>query len=254
MKVLVRRDYNGIGDWLMALACLKMLNRQRPDVEAYVQFETKTRLPHIVPQAFAESDVRLTVGVPTGEYKLAHNLVYRKWPPDSYLESMVHNLNDLCGLDVRYEHGVYPRFSGADRWDGGYVALISQGKRIARGGKEWGFANFTQLARHLKRHARVVQIGSRFDKPIPSADQRFLGSPFREMARALAGASVFVGIENGMMVLAGFLGVPQVTVYDGWAMGVRSDYPVQTKLLSRVEPDQVAETVIKQLGDVSAAA
>jgi hypothetical protein len=48
----ITRPYNGIGDWLFCLAVLKYVNRQRPDIDVYMDFQHVRvgRLPGIVPQ------------------------------------------------------------------------------------------------------------------------------------------------------------------------------------------------------------
>ena len=253
-SLTLSRPWDGIGDWLFCLAVLKYVNRQRPDVECFVDFRAlrvRAGLPPFVQQVFEDSDVRFSHGVgPAGTMVTADSLVYRKWPPDLYLESTVHHLNDQTGLDIKYEHGVYPRFrSGRARANGdGYVVMIGQGKRRERFRKEWGFANFSALAAHLARAGvTVIQIGKASDSRLPTAKKQVMGAHARDVVGILSGARAFIGIENGMMVLAGYLGVPQITIYDGASHPVRTNFDGQAKLVDRIEPREAAERTIQWL-------
>lgn len=228
----------------MALACLKFVNRQRPDVRCFVDFAAARNLPSLIPEAFEASDVYYAPGKPAGEptWATRDSLVYRKWPPVSYIESMLVHLNDQTGLGLEFEPGVYPSWH-AKREPRDYVVLISQGKRRARQLKEWGCDNFQALATLLTRAGYdVVQIGARIDMPLRDVSRHVLGQKFVDVLQVLARARGFIGIENGMMVLAGFLGVPQITIYDGdkgvMARAPRCVFPHQVQLVGRTEPDE----------------
>jgi hypothetical protein len=249
-RVWVHRPYQGLGDWLFVLAVFKLANQQRPDVELWATH----RLPHGFPaQAFHCSDVVWKSGRPPAPFAEAADLIYRKWPPDNYIESTVHNLNDLTGLAIEYKRGVYPTFRGAERKPGDYVVMIGHGKKRERGGWEWGHRNFDQLAHVLARRYQIVQIGAAGDHPLVDAKVRMFGARFRNVAAMLAGAKAFVGIENGLTVLAGYLGVPQVTFYDGYQLDEpyprprRLDFDGQEKIQERIEPPEAAERVMAWL-------
>lgn len=248
------RPWDGIGDWLFCLAVLKYVNRQRPEIPVFVEFaahRSRAGLPPLVRQLYEDSDVTWTAstGAPAGTLATRDSLVYRARPPESYLASTVEHLNQQTGLGVRYEPGVFPAFRGASPARGGYVCLIGQGKRRDRIGKEWGFVNFSGLARDLRhRGVELVQVGRASDPHLPGVSRRFLGGSGRDLVRLLSGARAFVGIENGIMVLAGFLGVPQVTIYDGYVLNAtRTDFPGQAKLLERIEPPEAGARIFSWL-------
>ncbi len=246
--ITIWRPFNGIGDWLMALACVKYVNRQRPDVQVFVDWQNVKvgKLPPLIPQLFLCSDAKFIPGRgPVTDPLTTDSLVYRKWPPDSFIESMVCHLNEQTGLGIRYEPGVHPYFGARHDPRGNYIAMIGHGKkRGARIGKDWGFENFSMLAELLRaRGFDVVQIGAPLDQQIPAATDRLLGCDAKEVVKTLAGARAFVGIENGITVLAGFIGVPQFTVYDGHGCPTRMDFEAQIKILERIEPYDVCERV-----------
>lgn len=250
-SVTVTRPWDGIGDWLFCLAVLKMVNRQRPDVKLYVDFRAmrvRAGLPPLVRQLYDESDVRYHAGMgPPGTMTTADSLVYRKFPPVLYLESTVAHLNDQTGLGIRYEPGVYPTFRSAARAPkrGDYVVMVSQGKRRDRFRKEWGFANLHALGQRLaKAGVHLVQLGRAGDAHLTGVRSRVLGAHATDVVALLAGARAFVGLENGLSVLAGYLGTPQVTIYDGSSTPERLDFAGQAKITRRIEPPEAAAEIL----------
>jgi ADP-heptose:LPS heptosyltransferase len=243
LKVTILRPFNGIGDWLFALGCIKYVNRQRPDVEIHCAFHKARQLPTIVPELFRLSDARYSEGFPDDSTPTHDSLVYRKRPPELFLESTLQHLNDQTGLGVRYEHGVYPSFNAVPE-SRGHIAMIGHGKKRIRAGKEWGFENFSELACLLLDSGyEVVQIGADNDWRLPRASSHVMGASADKVLSALVGARLFIGIENGMMVLAGYLGIPQITIYDGNGYPTRVDFDKQLKLTGKTDPDEVMEVV-----------
>lgn len=248
--VVLTRPYNGIGDWLFCLAVLKLVNRQRPDVPLYVDFsQAHPPVPRLVPEAFELSDVVYTRGRPGGAARVTRDsLVYRKYPPANYIESTLHHLNDQTGLDVKFEPGVYPDFG--IKWEPGgkYVVMIAHGKRRERHRKEWGYANLDALATRLVAAGyRVIQIGGAGDRKLRAASDHYLGRPFIEVAPVLANARAYVGLENGIAVLAGFLGVPELVIYDGHSWPDRLEFERLAKIPERIEVPAAAERVLQWL-------
>lgn len=248
------RPWDGIGDWLFALAVLKFVNRQRPDVALHVDFSARRAragLPPLVRQLYDQSDVAFTpTPGPPGGMVTADSLVYRAYPPANYIESTVLHLNAQTGLGIRYEPGVYPVFRAAATvaQRGDYVVMVSQGKRRDRFRKEWGYANFHALALRLSRlGVPVVQLGKPSDAHLTGVRHRVLGAHAGDVVRLLSGARAFVGIENGLMVLAGYLGVPQVTIYDGAPNVDRTNFAGQAKIAARIEPPEAAAVISKWL-------
>lgn len=249
----MQRPWDGIGDWLFCLAVLKYVNRQRPGLPCFVDFSARrvrAGLPQVVRQLYEDSDVQYRPGIgPAGTLTTADSLVYRKWPPELYLESTVEHLNDQTGLGIRYEPGIYPKFRSARSGPrGDHVVMVSQGKRRDRYLKEWGFVNFHALARMLARRGlRIVQIGRASDPHLQNVGHRCLGAHASDVVRLLSSARAFIGLENGIMVLAGYLGVPQVTIYDGASNPSRCNFEGQAKLTKKIEPPEAADRIFQWL-------
>lgn len=247
------RPYNGIGDWLFCLAVLKLVNRQRPDIPIYVDFTVKggLTLPRLVPEAFEASDVIYTAGRPVGPALFTNDsLVYRAYPPANYVESTVLHLNQQTGLNIEFEPDVLP--SWGIQWEppgSDYIVMISHGKRRDRHAKEWGYKNLDRLADMLASAGhKIIQVGSAHDGYLNAARDRYLGRPFHEVAPLLANARAYIGLENGIAVLAGWLGVPTCVIYDGHSWPDRLEAPRLCKIPERIEPGPAFERINTWLG------
>jgi ADP-heptose:LPS heptosyltransferase len=248
IRLLLTRNYSGFGDWLMSLAVMKMVERQRPDVEIHVSFSTIGEpLQSIVPEAFRASNLRFRVGVPSKIHLSTGHFVYRRRNSTHYIADMVEVLNERTGLGIVYEPESYPRFRYPAPRSQQYVALVSHGKGGGGMRKDWGPGNFGRLAELLADRVDLIQIGAQGDAPLRAASERYLGGPFYEAASVIAGAQLFVGIENGLMVLAGFLGCPQATIYCDTGRPERLTFANHLQIRERATPESVAERVLAQL-------
>ncbi|HZF28699.1 MAG TPA: hypothetical protein VE907_06260 [Gammaproteobacteria bacterium] len=228
MRILVQRRADGVGDWLFMLACIKHYNAQASDVMFYVDFELRARsnvdrsLPPIIRQAFEASDVTWyraddLAGI---EFDLViPHVVYKIREDVPYLESMLANLVSQIGRDVRYNPELLPRFIFPELADRPrkYMVTVSQGKRETAH-KDWQRSRFAELTYEIsKRGVDVVHLGLTGDARLTYATRAFMGCSFDTVAGALAGAGLFVGLENGLAVLASWLGIPTVVLYMGGA-------------------------------------
>jgi len=248
-RAFLHRRYQGFGDWLFALAVAKMVNRQHPNVRIHAVHRATTGLQA---QAWRHSDVRWTPSKPQQPYTEVFELIYRKWPPNDYIESSVANWNDLTPWPLEYEPGLFPAFCGGKRWHGrgDYGVMVGHGKMTERGGREWGYPNWNTICTDLtKRVGPMVQIGHSVARPLRHARTRHLGRSFPEVVDILCGARFYLGPENGIMVLAGYLGVPQITIYDGHQVEEphnrcgRSSFDNHLKVAQRIEPPEALEEI-----------
>lgn len=251
-QAYVHRRYQGFGDWLFALAVCKMVNRQRPDVELVVHHRLRNGLPA---QAWRVSDVRYRSARPSRrDFCDVYELIYRKWPPNGYIESTVANWNDLTPWPIEYEPGVYPEFRNTPpRSNGGFALMVGHSKMTERGNREWGHVNWRALATDLSRTMPVIQVGAARDLHLPNVSARYLGDTFVQLVRLMRSCRFYCGPENGLTVLAGYLGVPQVTMYDGHQVdppfnrAERLDFADHLKIERPVEPPEAYEEVMTWL-------
>jgi hypothetical protein len=247
VKVHLYRGYQGLGDYLIALAALSIVQRQRPDIELWCTFRDPRGIAR---GAFEASNLRYGDGMPEGKRADVFDLIYRRLPPPCFIESTVMDFTDHTGVPIAHEPGVYPDF-GVRRHHGkgGYLVMMGHGLRRERRGKEWGCMNWQRLAHLLAPHYSIRQVGRCGDHVLAAARSIVLGRPFVEVADLLCGARAFIGLESGLMMLAGFLGVPQITIYDGGGNPDRSTFGGQRQLKLRdpIEPPQAAAAIMEYL-------
>src|SRR3972149_4160743 len=106
-RAYLHRRYQGFCDWLFALAVAKMVNRQRPQVRVHA---VHREVGGFQAQAWKASDVQWAPSKPQHPYTEVYELIYRKWPPNNYIESAVANWNDLTPWPIVYDPGPFATF------------------------------------------------------------------------------------------------------------------------------------------------
>lgn len=109
------------------------------------------------------------------------------------------------------------------RFEFPYIAISPVGKTsFSANRKEWGFENFKKLIRLFKDY-RFIQIGLPKDPLLPNAvDAR--GFLIRETAAVIFNATLFIGLEGGLMHLAKAIGTPSAIIYGGYIRPETSGY------------------------------
>lgn len=248
MRVQIARHHNGIGDWLFCLAALRWLRSQHPDVELIIDFRNA---PRVVQEAFAASDLvyedarettaRADVSIP--------HLVYPMKSNEPYMTGIARGLSEAVARRIEPDNTDLPfrqlqRVSPLAR----VLSMVGHGKGVRRGGKEWGRENFAELAEEFVAHGfEIRQVGGPRDFVIPGV-AHYLGCSFVALAGILLSARAFVGLENGLMVLAGFLRVPMVTIYDGAPGADRVAFEQHLKIREPVSPSEALERITTWLG------
>jgi hypothetical protein len=223
VKLLLRRHGDGIGDWFLMLQAMKHVNVQHPGVELYVDFTLEPRgrrkprdLSPLVREAFEASDVRwkpITSGV-LGCVTVPH-LVYGRTEARPYAEGMVAALAEAASLELVYDVRCRPCFTLPEMECFPYFALGTQSKPD-NAFKNWGIENFQRLSRRIvvELGHRVIQVGARDEYRLTGfAVGARLGGSFATVASLIGQARAFIGLENGLAVLANFLGVPHFIAY-----------------------------------------
>lgn len=247
MRLQIARHHNGVGDWIMVLAALRWLRKQHPDVELVIDFRNA---PHIVQEAFAASDLifedaRTCTDRP--DVSIGH-LVYPLRGAEPYMTGIARMLSDVTGRRIEPDRNDLP-FAKIARPvpDARAFSIVGHGKGITRGGKEWGRENFTALSvLLLELGYELRQVGGARDFPLPGA-AHCLGGTFAAAASLLLSTRAFIGIENGLMVLAGFLRMPLVTIYDGAPGAERIDFDRHLKITPHASPRAVLNEITQWL-------
>lgn len=247
MRVAIARHHNGIGDWLFCLATLRWLRTQHPDVELIIDFRNA---PRIVQEAFGASDLiyeDVRLATDRADVSIPH-LVYEFRSREPYLHGLARALGDAIGRHIEPDRNDLP-FAHVQRVNPRpkMLTTVGHGKGIKRGGKEWGRQNFVELAAQLGDAGfEIHQLGGPRDFEIPGVAHH-LGCTFPALAGLLVSARAFIGLENGLMVLAGFLRVPMVTIYDGAPGADRVDFDHHLKIREAISPIAALERITQWL-------
>ena len=254
-KLLAYRKFDGLGDLVMAMSVLKMVNQQYPDIDINVYVDepvdssdefssikllnTSNYAQHRFLQGIYDVidnvDVKLTRVSLDGncpdeyDYFTGH-MVYPypfpyyepgKAPEDAHcIQGMVNNFNKETKLDLKYDKKVLAQFTDIIpfSYHKPYVVMPSCGryeKRENDDSKSWGYDNYNELAKRLKEHYSIIQIGSP-DQPIMhDVDCVVLGAPLKHVLGIMKGAEFYVGEINGLVHLAGHHGILTYAIYCG---------------------------------------
>ena len=244
-KLLAYRINDGLGDWIMAMSVLKMVNLQYPNIaiEIYALREwtddnhRQMRFINRVYDIIDNVDVNCTRVLYSGGYYdyIVKHMIYpefrREWHkrypvvPKDYVKNhlihgMVKQFNKETRLDLKYDENVLARYKNIVPFGGKkpYVVMPSSGRNDKREGqdtKSWGTGNYKKLAKRLKDHYYIIQIGSDDQPIIKDADQIIVDQPFSEVLGVMEGAEFYVGEINGLVHLAGHHGIKTYAIYCG---------------------------------------
>ena len=241
-KLLAYRKNDGLGDWIMAMSVLKMVNQQYPDIDIDVYVEEKTQksnsgqaptLLQVVYDIIDNVDVKLTrvLKVNPDDYDYYTEDMIYPYPLPCYeliktfegehcIQGMVNNFNEETNLDLKYDKKVLAQFTDIVPFSyyKPYVVMPSCGrleKREYHDSKSWGYDNYNELAKRLREHYSIIQIGSIDQSMLHDADCVILGSPLKHVLGIMKGAEFYVGEINGLVHLAGHHGILAYAIYCG---------------------------------------
>ena len=242
-KLLAYRKSDGLGDWVMAMSVLKMVNQQYPDIDIDVCVEVEDLFDSMNPSDYAKHrflqgmydvidnvDVKLTrvskANPNDYDYYTGH-MVY-PYPFPHYetsadvhcIQGMVNKFNEETKLDLKYDKKILAQFTDIVpfSYHKPYVVMPSCGryeKRVGDDTKSWGYDNYNELAKSLKEHYSIIQIGSTDQPMIDNVDCVILGSPLKHVLGIMKGAEFYVGEINGLVHLAGHHGILAYAIYCG---------------------------------------
>ena len=244
-KLLAYRKNDGLGDWIMAMSVLKMVNLQYPDIDIEVYADRRktddnhrqTRFIQGVHDIIDNVDVNCTRVLHYGgvyDYIVRH-MIYPefqiKWheqypvvPKDYIKNHLIHGMvkmfNESTRLDLKYDKRVLAKYKNIVPFGGQkpYVVIPSCGRNDRHKGqntKSWGIDNYKELAKRLKEHYYIIQIGSNDQPVIKDADQIILDQSFSEVLGIMKEAEFYVGEINGLVHLTGHHGIKTYAIYCG---------------------------------------
>ena len=256
-KLLIYRNCIGLGDWIMMMSLIKMLNIQFPDIEVHLNMSAKGEsVPNIIKQVAEGFDARIDKFVdilkPEDEkgydYKSGH-LVYDRKLERHLIEGMVKNFYENTKINLKYDPSVLsqyqPKVIPKLLLPKEYILMPSCGGQRNFLGKEWGFERFNKLAELLSRDIAIVQTGNHSDPILKSAGYKYLGVAPWILHCLMVRSKFFIGIVNGLCHFAGHHRIRQFTIYFGREKFEWSKYENQTQLDGNKTPEEIYE-IIKQ--------
>lgn len=250
LNLLLGRKFWGLGDWIMCMSVVRMINRQRPDINVHFNV---TYIPSLMVEVLHSFNVSLTpVCMPTrSNYgMIVDHLVYRAPYTDKHLiANMLDVLNDQFKLGLQYnisQHAQYvlvPPEGLTQLTD--YILMSSVGASNSAH-KEWGAHRFDELAGLLKAAGiPVIQIGLKGDPLLANATERYFQLSLADLAALVKGSRYVVSLENGLSHLAGHMRHRCCTLYlHRGTRPVHTWYPNQMALAGDVmEPQYVFDTL-----------
>lgn len=233
-RLLAYRKYMGLGDWIMAMSVLKMVNRQYPDIDIYVNMHARnagdknaipTRLSPLIEEIIDKFDVDIFNHVyyscPEREAKefeyISGHMVYEK-KGKFFIESMVEEFNRNTGLALKYEldlYSTYNRIIDAPIRPGEYALIQACSKKKCWNAcaKDFGYLNMSVISRKLQRHINVIQIGLEGDPILPGVVGTYFSTDLETLHNLMAHSKGFIGLDGGLGVYAGVHQLPHYIIY-----------------------------------------
>lgn len=269
-SLLAYRRYAGIGDWLMMMTVLKMVNQQRPDIDIYLNMKAKNAqkhrniakdLPKIAEEMIRGVDVKIKdfacYDEPTNhvmDYDLKSGfMTYHKADGIGFIESMVNKLNRNSGLNIRYDPNVYAQYQDdylAPDTEEKFVLVQSCSKKRNRdkSWKDFGFNNMQVIVDSIKNKVKVFQIGVHVDFLLKGVHERFLSVTMGKLHNLMKNCVAFIGLDGFLGVYAAHHGVKQYIIYSGRFNLAWTAFPCRTQINGKAyNADQVGGFLSKEL-------
>lgn len=251
--LLAYRSWSGLGDWIMAMTVLKMVNQQFPNIDIYLNLVARNKfknmlpdyLPSVVEEVARGFDVKIEDYVyyiiperAASEYTYnSGHMTYSKDGKD-FIENMVAKFRFDSGIELEYDPNTYAQYIKGDKYDNTfdqfkpYVLLQSCSKRRCekREGKDFGFSNMEKITnRLLNSNINVIQIGQNTDYVIPNIPS-FLSVNLDTLHKLMVNSEGFIGMDGGLGVYASHHNVPQYIIYENKSMFSWTDFPHRNQL------------------------
>lgn len=258
--MLIYRDYDGLGDWIMAMSVIKMVNLTYPNINVYVRHTLKNRgaLPYLIRQIINGFDCKIHATVYNNsdrkfDYVSGH-LVYRRNERNHFVRGMIDVLNERTRLSIDFDSKNLSNYIGNAKEitvPKKYILMHSGGKRqsVSRSGKDWGTNNFNKLAYILSKNYEIVQIGKESDEFLNTAKYKYLGVDLSTLHYLMSNCLCFIGISDGLSVYAGHHNINQFTVFCNEQDKYRNTYKNQVRL-NCFQPNDIAYLILKELEKV----
>jgi ADP-heptose:LPS heptosyltransferase len=275
MKTLLAyRNFSGIGDWLMGLTVLKMVNQQYPDIEITLNMTAKNVhkgqkqykvVPEIIRELVKSVDVKISnvifyenVKTYANEYDYISNLKYRKRENIFFIESMINNFNKFTKLKLKYDPSIYAQYQGKPEnpIKEPYILVQACSKRTNynQTWKDYGINNMQKVINHLSDKFTIYQVGGKEGPTLDGAKEHFRELPLKNLHSVMANCQAFVGLDGFLGCFAAHHGITQYIIYSGSFNMAWTNFPHRVQLNgNKLSPQQVSDAILPLINQKVAA-
>lgn len=214
-KILVAREYYGLGDWLMMFTCIHVILKNHPHVSIDIDV---TNIPLFLLKLTSIFDVEITCVNNPDENDYQFKIMPWTYPQVRIYENLADStFNQILAIPLHLIEGMLLTsqfFTGLKNiWDQTlvktkpiksslelppkYIIIPSCGKRMYPN-KDWSVENFEQLALRLKGIYKIVQVGLSSDPKLANADLHFFDLEPLDLAFLIKNATLVVSLDNSL--------------------------------------------------------
>jgi len=243
MTLLIARHCSGLGDWIMTLSVIKILNNQFPNIRVDVDM---AHAPPNYADMLATWDViaaPMTNPNPHDYDYYSGHLIYPnpRVVKTHFITGMCAVLKRRTGLPIQAP-GNYPiaAYKGPVAKPIGlpreFITCVSAGMgahSIRPEHKEWPLQYLHEIANVAHKRLPLVQLGLPGHRTLQGADLVLQNLNLTELCSVLQQAQLAIAIENGVSHIAGHVGTRCVTLYraGAGAQEVHVGYPKQSPVI-----------------------
>ena len=255
-KILINRLFHGLGDWIMTATAIRTINLQRPDVEVHFGCNN---MPSWIMNYMRNTNIKACAAINPDFKDYDGYIEHLVYPAPATLnchliEGMIMTLNRYLDLGLVYDASVYATYQAPRAkmlLPESYILMPAVGANNGLGdtSKEWGYQNFSTLARLLETSGHsVVQTGRKGDGSLLYANQVHYFASTAHFNTLVTRSSLVVCLENGLNHYAGHHGAAAMTLYmpNGTCKPYHTAYPKQIPMATEfMTPEYVFERVVE---------
>jgi ADP-heptose:LPS heptosyltransferase len=265
--LLAYRNFSGVGDWIMGLTVLKMVNQQYPDMEIYLNLTAKNAhkkqkkykgISPFIREIIKNFDVKLAgvtffenVKTHLNEFDYVSNLKYHKRDGLNFIQSMVNTFNALTGLKLKYDSSVYAQYQGGNKRTikDPYVLIQACSKRnnYHQTWKDYGVNNMQQVVNYLSDNKLTIyQIGGKDGPTLTGVIDHFKELTLNELYSVMSNCDALIGLDGMLGCFAAHHAVKQYIIYSGKFNMAWTDFPHRVQLNGNsMSPKQISDVILK---------
>lgn len=266
-KLLINNIHRGVGDYIMILSVIKMINYQYPNIDVFLKFNIENnKFKNFIIDLIQNSDVNMNI-VDHKKQEQYYNYICDGLRYIAFIDLKKHNkqyhlikymiddLNSKTKLNVEYNKNLLSKIVNIQEISlkKPYVVMPSVGRHDkgnfgipgSTQGKHFGYENYNKLSYYFfKKGINVVQIGAKNDPALEYATDIFLDVGISKVLGILKNCLFYVGEENGLLHLAGHNDIKSYGLYLGLSHPFFTSYEDQIPIFCN---NKTVEQIFKEI-------